>query len=76
MGYCGNFCDAVLESSTDVTIRAGPERSIQDRAADGSVRRTYEVIIETGLCILDNDGLAALIMRRVAQDLDTGAASL
>jgi hypothetical protein len=34
------------------------------------------VIVETGLRILDNDGLAALIMRRVAQDLDTGAASL
>ncbi|GGN91127.1 TetR/AcrR family transcriptional regulator [Nocardia rhizosphaerihabitans] len=35
-----------------------------------------EVVIETGLRILDTDGLAALTMRRVAQELDTGAASL
>ncbi|MGQ4596506.1 TetR/AcrR family transcriptional regulator C-terminal domain-containing protein [Nocardia sp. R6R-6] len=35
-----------------------------------------EVIVETGLRILDRDGAAALTMRRVAQDLDTGAASL
>ncbi|GAA5072713.1 TetR/AcrR family transcriptional regulator C-terminal domain-containing protein [Nocardia iowensis] len=34
------------------------------------------MIIETGLRILDQEGLAALTMRRVAQDLDTGAASL
>jgi AcrR family transcriptional regulator len=35
-----------------------------------------DIIIETGLRILDRDGSAALTMRRVAQDLDTGAASL
>lgn len=35
-----------------------------------------EVIIRTGLQILDRDGLEALTMRRVAQELDTGAASL
>ena len=35
-----------------------------------------EVIVHTGLRILDRDGLDALTMRRVAQELDTGPASL
>jgi AcrR family transcriptional regulator len=35
-----------------------------------------EVIVATGLRILDRDGLDALTMRRVAHELDTGPASL
>ncbi len=37
---------------------------------------SQELIIETGLRILDEEGLDALTMRRVAQELDTGPASL
>ena len=53
-------------SSAPVSRRARPAKAPLSR----------DVIVETGLRILDRDGLAALTMRRVAQDLDTGAASL
>ncbi|MFE7798882.1 TetR/AcrR family transcriptional regulator [Nocardia sp. NPDC057440] len=53
-------------SSAPVSRRARPAKAPLSR----------DVIVETGLRILDNDGLSALTMRRVAQDLDTGAASL
>lgn len=53
-------------SSAPVSRRARPAKAPLSR----------DVIVETGLRILDNDGLSALTMRRVAQELDTGAASL
>ncbi|MEU8246152.1 TetR/AcrR family transcriptional regulator [Nonomuraea sp. NPDC048916] len=37
---------------------------------------SQDLIVETGLRILDADGLDGLSMRRVAQELDTGPASL
>jgi AcrR family transcriptional regulator len=37
---------------------------------------TQELIVETALRLLDRDGLDALSMRRVADELDTGPASL
>jgi AcrR family transcriptional regulator len=37
---------------------------------------TQRVIIETALRILDSEGLEGLSMRRIAEELDTGAASL
>ncbi|MFG1792431.1 TetR/AcrR family transcriptional regulator [Nocardia sp. NPDC049149] len=49
---------------------------VSRRARPAKAPLSREVIIETGLRILDQEGLAALTMRRVAQDLDTGAASL
>ncbi|WP_433194198.1 TetR/AcrR family transcriptional regulator [Nocardia sp. CA-107356] len=49
---------------------------VSRRARPAKAPLSRDVIIETGLRILDRDGLAALTMRRVAQDLDTGAASL
>ncbi|WP_378738581.1 TetR/AcrR family transcriptional regulator [Nocardia brasiliensis] len=52
------------------------EAPISRRARPAKAPLSREVIIETGLRILDQEGLAALTMRRVAQDLDTGAASL
>jgi AcrR family transcriptional regulator len=45
----------------------------------GSRRRdplTKEAIVKTGLKVLDERGLAGFSMRRVAEELDTGAASL
>ncbi|MGW4328241.1 TetR/AcrR family transcriptional regulator [Nocardia sp. NPDC004573] len=50
--------------------------AVSRRARPAKAPLSREVIIETGLRILDRDGAAALTMRRVAQDLDTGAASL
>ncbi|MEU7216771.1 TetR/AcrR family transcriptional regulator [Nocardia iowensis] len=52
------------------------EAPVSRRARPAKAPLSREVIIETGLRILDQEGLAALTMRRVAQDLDTGAASL
>ncbi|MFI6998966.1 TetR/AcrR family transcriptional regulator [Nocardia sp. NPDC050175] len=49
---------------------------VSRRARPAKAPLSRDVIIETGLRILDQDGLAALTMRRVAQELDTGAASL
>ncbi|WP_194819053.1 TetR/AcrR family transcriptional regulator [Nocardia sp. XZ_19_385] len=49
---------------------------VSRRARPAKAPLSRDVIVETGLRILDREGLAALTMRRVAQDLDTGAASL
>src|SRR5262249_5468861 len=51
------------------------------RAPQRAARRrrdpiTRDVIVETALRILDSEGLDALSMRRIAEELDTGAASL
>ncbi|MGW4366827.1 TetR/AcrR family transcriptional regulator [Nocardia takedensis] len=54
-------------------MRAAP---VSRRARPAKAPLSREAIVETGLRILDTDGLAALTMRRVAQELDTGAASL
>lgn len=48
--------------------------SRRDRPAKPPLTR--ELVVTTGLAVLDRDGLDALTMRRVAQELDTGAASL
>jgi AcrR family transcriptional regulator len=48
--------------------------SRRDRPAKAPLSR--DVIVRTGLRVLDRDGLDALTMRRVAQELDTGPASL
>ncbi|MFD3594972.1 GNAT family N-acetyltransferase [Nocardia sp. NPDC058640] len=49
---------------------------VSRRARPAKPPLSRELVIETGLRILDTDGCAALTMRRVAQELDTGAASL
>src|SRR5262245_11549866 len=51
------------------------------RAPQRAARRrrdpiTRDVIVETALRILDSEGLDGLSMRRIAEELDTGAASL
>jgi AcrR family transcriptional regulator len=48
--------------------------SRRERPAKEALSRS--LIVETGLRILDQDGMDALTMRRVGQELDTGAASL
>ncbi|MGK8505106.1 TetR/AcrR family transcriptional regulator [Nocardia asiatica] len=50
--------------------------AVSRRSRPAKAPLSREAIIETGLRILDRDGAAALTMRRVAQELDTGAASL
>jgi AcrR family transcriptional regulator len=49
---------------------------ISRRARPAKAPLSRDVIVQAGLQILDRDGLDALTMRRVAQELDTGPASL
>ena len=59
------------------SIPPPPWQRVPERA--GGRRRdplTREAIAAAGLKVLDADGLAGFSMRRVAQELDTGAASL
>ncbi|MEV8634393.1 TetR/AcrR family transcriptional regulator C-terminal domain-containing protein [Streptosporangium sp. NPDC051023] len=49
---------------------------VSRRARPAKAPLSREVIVRTGLKVLDRDGLDALTMRRVGQELDTGAASL
>ncbi|MFI6941432.1 TetR/AcrR family transcriptional regulator C-terminal domain-containing protein [Streptomyces sp. NPDC050418] len=49
---------------------------ISRRARPAKAPLSRDVIVRTGLEILDRDGLDALTMRRVAKELDTGPASL
>ncbi|MGW5920693.1 GNAT family N-acetyltransferase [Nocardia fluminea] len=49
---------------------------VSRRARPAKVPLSRDLVIETGLRILDTEGSAALTMRRVAKELDTGAASL
>jgi AcrR family transcriptional regulator len=53
-----------------------PATPISRRARPAKAPLTREVIVRTGLTVLDRDGMDALTMRKVAQELDTGAASL
>ncbi|MGK8525334.1 TetR/AcrR family transcriptional regulator [Nocardia asteroides] len=50
--------------------------AVSRRSRPAKAPLSREVIVETGLRVLDRDGASALTMRRVAQELDTGAASL
>ncbi|MEV4170870.1 TetR/AcrR family transcriptional regulator [Nonomuraea sp. NPDC049709] len=56
-------------------VPAPPWRKAR-RTAQPKRQLSQDLIIETGLRILDAEGLDALSMRRVAQELDTGPASL
>ncbi|QCX81722.1 hypothetical protein C9F11_40710 [Streptomyces sp. YIM 121038] len=49
---------------------------VSRRARPAKAPLSRDVIVRTGLRILDRDGLDALTMRRVAKELDTGPASL
>jgi AcrR family transcriptional regulator len=49
---------------------------VSRRARPAKAPLSRDVIVRTGLEVLDREGLDALTMRRVAQVLDTGAASL
>jgi AcrR family transcriptional regulator len=51
-----------------------PSRSRRDRPAKPALSR--EAIVDAGLAIVRDEGIDALTMRRLAQALDTGAASL
>ncbi len=46
------------------------------RARPAKVPLSRDLIVETALRLLDRDGIEAVTMRRVAQELDTGPASL
>ncbi|MEI5098088.1 TetR/AcrR family transcriptional regulator C-terminal domain-containing protein [Streptomyces sp. PmtG] len=49
---------------------------VSRRARPAKAPLSRDVVVRTGLDVLDRDGLDALTMRRVAKELDTGPASL
>jgi AcrR family transcriptional regulator len=53
-----------------------PWRTAAKKPAKARVPITQDQIVETAIRVLDAEGLDAVSMRRVAQELDTGAASL
>jgi AcrR family transcriptional regulator len=53
-----------------------PAAPVSRRARPAKAPLTRELIVQTGLKVLDRDGMDALTMRKLAQELDTGAASL
>jgi AcrR family transcriptional regulator len=57
-----------------MSAEAPRPRSRRDRPAKAALSR--EAIVEAGLHLLRTEGIDALSMRRVAQELDTGPASL
>src|SRR5215469_13076146 len=62
---------------TDPPLPAPPWQRVPQRAA-GRRRDpiTREAIVQTAIRVLDREGLDALSMRRIAEELNTGAASL
>jgi TetR/AcrR family transcriptional regulator, tetracycline repressor protein len=58
------------------TIPAPPWQRTPRQPAPRRVPITRAAIVETALRLLDRDGLDALSMRRIADELDTGPASL
>ncbi|WP_329409320.1 TetR/AcrR family transcriptional regulator [Streptomyces sp. NBC_00704] len=60
-------------SAAAAAAAAGP---VSRRARPAKAPLSRELIVRTGLAILDREGLDALTMRRVARELDTGPASL
>jgi AcrR family transcriptional regulator len=69
-----------MPEKPDTDADALPPPPFQRVPERGKGRRrdplTREAIVAAGLHVLDRDGLAGLSMRRVAEELDTGAASL
>src|SRR5215472_7094770 len=65
------------QEGIDAPVPPPPWQRVPQRAA-GRRRDpiTREAIVETALRLLDGEGLDALSMRRIADELDTGAASL
>jgi AcrR family transcriptional regulator len=57
-----------------MTSDAAAPRSRRDRPAKPALSR--QAIVEAGLDLIRREGLSALSMRRIAQELDTGPASL
>ena len=67
---------ASAETTTEALPPAPWQRTPQRAARRRRDPITQEVIVETALRILDSEGLEGLSMRRIAEELDTGAASL
>jgi AcrR family transcriptional regulator len=65
------------QDGIDLPLPAPPWQRVPERAA-GRRRDplTRETIVQTAIRLLDQEGLDALRMRRIAEELDTGAASL
>jgi AcrR family transcriptional regulator len=72
--------EAITQPKAAAPQEALPPAPWQRTPARAGRRRrdpiTQEAIVETALRILDSEGLDGLSMRRIAEELDTGAASL
>jgi len=75
-------CGTLFVMTDDLSTQPAPlPPPPWQRAPQRAARRrrdpiTRDVIVETALRILDSEGLDGLSMRRIAEELDTGAASL
>jgi AcrR family transcriptional regulator len=70
------FVSNDIRSPCYARLMTTPAAPISRRARPAKVPLTRELIVRTGLTVLDRDGMDALTMRKVALELDTGAASL
>ena len=57
-------------------MRDREQKPVSRRGRPAKAPLSRESIVAAGLRVLDSEGLAAMTMRRVARELDTGAASL
>ena len=67
----------MIDQEDDYSLPTPPWQRVPERA--GGRRRdplTRDAIVQAAICLLDEEGLDALSMRRIAEELDTGAASL
>jgi AcrR family transcriptional regulator len=71
---CEQLRDEHVRYAVDMTPRTPAPRSRRERPAKPAL--TYEGIVATAVALMRAEGLQRVTMRRLAQELDTGPASL
>jgi len=73
---CGTMAESRARNGARTAAVPEPPWRLTERAHPPRVPLTREAIVEAALRVLDRDGMDALSMRRVGEELGTGAASL